>query len=241
MESWDPAFLDGLAHAGFDVVWFDYSGLGLSTGKRTYDPASLASDAEDLSDALGLEDLVLCGWSIGGIAAQISLAIHPERTSHMVLLGTTPPGPLAKLSEQLFFDLATRDNDDEDHFALFFEPASERSRELARQSLSRVALRTENRSPEVPYAWAAGTLPPGPRPVMFPNEAVLAFERRTTIPILHVGGDHDIIFPVENWYALNGQLPTLQLLSYPSAGHAPHHQHPEAVAAHIATFVRTTV
>jgi pimeloyl-ACP methyl ester carboxylesterase len=44
----------------------------------------------------------------------------------------------------------------------------------------------------------------------------------------------------ENWYALNQQLPTLQLLTFPQSGHAPHHQQPTAAAEHIATFVRTT-
>ena len=64
--------------------------------------------------------------------------------------------------------------------------------------------------------------------------------KTTTISTLHIGGDHDIIFPVENWYALNAQLPTVQLLTYPRAGRGPHHQHPEAAAGSIATFVRTT-
>jgi pimeloyl-ACP methyl ester carboxylesterase len=75
---------------------------------------------------------------------------------------------------------------------------------------------------------------------LFPADAVLAALERTSIPILHVGGDHDIVFPVENWYALNRRLPTVQLLTYPHAGHGPQHQHPEATAEHIATFVRTT-
>jgi pimeloyl-ACP methyl ester carboxylesterase len=54
------------------------------------------------------------------------------------------------------------------------------------------------------------------------------------------GGDHDIVFPVENWYALNQQLPTVPLLTFPQAGHGPRHEHPEACAELIATFVRTT-
>ena len=74
---------------------------------------------------------------------------------------------------------------------------------------------------------------------MFPSEEILALLKSTTTPILHIAGDHDIIFPVENWYALNQQLPTLQLLTFPRAGHGPQHQHPEASAEHIATFVRT--
>ena len=40
---------------------------------------------------------------------------------------------------------------------------------------------------------------------------------------------------------LIGQLATLQLLTFPRAGHGPHHyQYPEACAEHIATFARTT-
>ena len=75
---------------------------------------------------------------------------------------------------------------------------------------------------------------------MFPADPVLAALRTTGIPILHVGGDHDISFPVENWYALNQQLPTLQLLTLPQAGHAPHHQYPVASAEHVAIFVHET-
>jgi pimeloyl-ACP methyl ester carboxylesterase len=241
MDSWDPAFLDGLAGSGFEVTWFDYSGLGLSTGDRTYDPSALATDALDLMNALGLDNAVLAGWSVGGIAAQIALATASDRFTHLVLIATTPPGRLVKLAEPLFFELAARHNDADDEVALFFEPSSPQSRRLAKESRDRINQRTADRSPEVPFEWAASTLGPGPQDVMFPAEAVLDFERVTSVPILHVGGDHDIIFPVENWYALNDLLPTTQLLTYPSAGHGPQQQHPEAVAQYVATFVRTTV
>lgn len=40
--------------------------------------------------------------------------------------------------------------------------------------------------------------------------------------------------------ALNQQLPTVQLLTFPRAGHGPHHEHPQACAEHIASFVRHT-
>jgi len=65
---------------------------------------------------------------------------------------------------------------------------------------------------------------------------VLQALRHTQVPILHLGADHDISFPVENWYALNGQLPTLQLVTLPQTGHAPQHQYPELSAAYIAAF-----
>ena len=237
MDAWDPAFLDGLASCGFEVIVFDYSGLGLSTGTPTYNPASLARDALDLIGGLDLSRVVIGGWSVGGIAAQLVLAQAPERVSHLVLIASTPPGELVREGEPLFYELARRSNTDpEDAVQLFFEPRSTVSRSAAAASLARLALRTDDRSPDVPYEWAGRQLGDGPRNPMFPADAVLKLLKSTELPVLHIGADHDIAFPVENWYALNGQLPSLQLITFPNAGHAPHHQFPRQAAAHIATF-----
>ena len=67
---------------------------------------------------------------------------------------------------------------------------------------------------------------------------MLALVKSTATPILQTDGDHNVIFPVKNWYALKHQLPTHKLLTFPRDGHGPHHQHPEASAERIATFVR---
>lgn len=241
LDCWDPAFLDALVAAGFRVITFDYSGLGLSTGTASYDPFVMVNDPRDLIEALGLREVVIGGWSLGGLVAQVLVALHPTHLSHAVLLGTTPPGPNVKPAEALFFATAGREvNDFEDEVILFFEPRSPESRAAARRSADRMAARTTDRSPPVPAEFARANLSGDPSAPIFPALPVLAALRATTLPILHIAGDHDIVFPVENWYALNQTLPTVQLLTYPSAGHGPHHQHPEASAQHIATFVRTT-
>ncbi|UQA59948.1 alpha/beta fold hydrolase [Polyangium aurulentum] len=241
MDVWDPAFLDALAARGFRVITFDYSGLGLSTGEKDYSPVALAKDAKDLIEALDLKGVVISGWSLGGLAAQVLVARFPERLSHAVLIGTSPPGPNVKPAEQLFYDTARiPDYGFEHEVILFFEPRSQASREAARRSVDRIAQRTEGRSVSVPVDWAVAYLGDKPKSPLFPADPVLQALKATTLPILHVGGDHDIIFPVENWYALNQELPTVQLLTYPRAGHGPHHEHPEATAEHIATFVRST-
>jgi pimeloyl-ACP methyl ester carboxylesterase len=241
MDLWDPLFLDSLAAAGFRVITFDYSGLGLSTGDKTYDPVSLARDARDLIEALDLKDVVIGGWSLGGLAAQTFVAMYPDRISHAVLIGTGPPGPLVKTAEQLFYDTARiPENTIEEQITLFFEPRSHASRAAGKRSIDRIAKRETDCSMPVPIEFAATALGVRPRNPMFPADAVLTALKTTAIPLLHVGGDHDISFPVENWYALNQQLPTLQLLTLPQAGHAPHHQYPIATARHIATFVRTS-
>ncbi|MDI1434787.1 alpha/beta fold hydrolase [Polyangium sorediatum] len=241
MDVWDPAFLDALAARGFQVITFDYSGLGLSTGEKDYSPVALAKDANDLIEALDLKGVVISGWSLGGLAAQVVVAMFPQRLSHAVLIGTSPPGPNVKPAEQLFYDTASiPDYGFEHEVILFFEPRSQASREAARRSVDRIAQRTEGRSVPVPVDWAVAYLGDKPKSPLFPADPILQALKVTTLPILHVAGDHDIIFPVENWYALNQELPTVQLLTYPRAGHGPHHEYPEATAEHIATFVRST-
>ncbi|MFJ3486040.1 alpha/beta fold hydrolase [Pseudomonas sp. NPDC090202] len=237
MDSWDPVFLDSLVEQGFQVTVFDYSGLGRSTGERTYNPASLAKDTLELISALKLGKVVLAGWSIGGVAAQIVLAQAPQLVSHLVLIATTPPGTLVKAGEQLFYDLARRDNDFDDFVSLFFEPASPSSRAAAERSWSRLATQRDDASPEVPAEWAGAQLGEGPKNPVFPVDAVLHVLKNTETPVLHLGADHDIVFPVENWYALSDQFPTLHIVTFPSAGHGPQLQYPRTAAKHIAAFV----
>lgn len=241
LDDWDPAFLDALAAHGVRVITFDYSGLGLSTGTPTYDPIEMARDPRDLIEALELSDVVIGGWSLGGLVAQSTLALHPARLSHAVLIGTVPPGPNVKPAEQLFYDTAGLETYGiEEETILFFEPKSEASREAARRSVARIAQRTADRSKPVPIDFARANLGTGPKGALFPAEPILDALKATRIPILHVGGDHDIICPVENWYALNQVLPTVQLVTFPRSGHAPQHQHPRQSADAIASFIRNT-
>ncbi|MFK0384015.1 alpha/beta fold hydrolase [Agrobacterium sp. NPDC090273] len=238
MDLWDPAFLDALAANGLRVITFDYSGLGLSTGTPTYNPIEMTADPRDIVAGLELEGVVLAGWSLGGMVAQATLALHPNGISHLALLGTTPPGDLVKLAEQLFYDLAGKDvYTIEDITALFFEPRSAASREAAARSQARIEARKQDLCPPVPVGFARPLLAHGPRSPAFPAPPVLQMLKQTHIPIIHIGGDHDIIFPIENWYALNEMLPTVTLLTFPQSGHGPHHQHPQASADIIASFV----
>lgn len=169
MDVWDPAFLDALATNGLRAITFDYSGLGLSTGEKSYDPVSLARDAKDLIEALDLNDAVISGWSLGGLAAQVVVAMFPERISHAVLIGTSPPGPNVKPAEQLFYDTAAIPvNSFEDEIILFFEPRSRASREAARRSIDRIAQRRTELSVPVSATWAATILGDKPKGPIFP-------------------------------------------------------------------------
>lgn len=241
MDKWDPAFLDALANSGFRVITFDYSGLGLSTGRATYNPIEMAADFRDLISGLNLKDVVIAGWSLGGLVAQSALTLYPANITHVVLIGSGPPGKLVKTAEPLFYEIAAKEiNDANDNAILFFEPASAASRAASSLSLQRMTMRTHGLSVEVPIDFARAALGTEPKNPIFPADAVMDALKRTTVPILHVGGDHDISFPIENWYALSQHLKTLQLVTFPQSGHGPQHQHPQMAADAIASFVRNT-
>ncbi|GJE61557.1 alpha/beta fold hydrolase [Methylobacterium trifolii] len=238
---WDPAFIDALAAQGFQVVTFDHSGFGLSTGTKSYDPASLVKDTKDLVDALGLKDVVIGGWSFGAIVAQIYVAMLGPTVSHAVLIAGTPPGPLVKPGQQRFYDLAAQDEATlEQYTDMFFNPDDPGSRAASKRSFDRIFSSANKRSPDIPADWAIAQAPRTPPNPVFPSEDVLKALQHTDVPILHLNGDRDISFPVENWYALNGKFPTLQVVTYPRAGHAAHFQYPERAASDIAAFVKNT-
>ncbi|WP_156255031.1 alpha/beta fold hydrolase [Sandarakinorhabdus oryzae] len=243
MDQWDPLFLDLLARH-FTVTVFDYSGLGLSTGRPDYAPTAMARDVHDLLDGLGLDKVVIGGWSIGGIAAMTFTALYPEKVSHLLAIGTMPPGLMTRPTEAIFLATAMKPvNSVEDEYILFFEPNSPRSRALADASLARIAARRDVRDLPTPAevfitSVAAASDPSTPFPD--PDGVYADFFRTTDIPVLALSGDHDPMFPVENWYALNDQWPTLFVATWPDAGHGPHHQYPALSADLIASFVRST-
>lgn len=243
MDNWDPLFLDRLAE-NFTVTVFDYSGLGYSTGTPSYAKADMARDVNDLVETLQLGKVIIGGWSLGGFAAQVFAATYPEKVSHVLAIATMPPGLMVKPSEPLFFEIATKETyTADDEYILFFEPASAKSRALGDASIARIAARSDVMDFPTPAEtmnaamWASND-PSTPFPD--PGGAYSAFYRTTDIPVLALCGDHDLVFPVENWYALNDQWPTLFVVTYPECGHGPQHQYPQMAAEMIASFVQNT-
>lgn len=239
LDTWDHAFIDALADR-HEVIWFSYSGMGRSGGHPADDIIEYARDARAVALGLGLRKIIVGGWSFGGLVAQTVAVAFPELISYIVLIGTAPPGDNKHPSENLFFERALKPvNDLGDEEVLFFEPKSESSRSAARLSHERIGARQEDRDGSMtPAQWqfllkASGTFKAdqnGSREKL----------KRTTTPLLVISGDHDLVFPVENWHVLNREWPTLHLVTLPRSGHGPHHQFPELVASYIATFVRTT-
>jgi pimeloyl-ACP methyl ester carboxylesterase len=239
LDTWDPAFIDGLARY-FRVITFDFTGLGSSSGEAPSHLLNMASDVRDLARALGIETTLLGGWSMGGLVAQAVLAEYPGLVSHLVLIGTAPPGKNAHAPEPIFFERAHKPvNDLDDETVLFFEPRSESSRRAAESSHARIALRTRDLSPPVPPSAWDGLHRAGAE-FTADERGVRQLLEKTEVPVLVISGDHDIVFPVENWYDLTRRLPTAQLVVFPFAGHGPQHQYIDASVGYIERFVAST-
>lgn len=237
LDTWDPAFIDGLARH-FRVITFDFRGVGRSTGEPPATILAMADDARDLIAALKLGRVVLGGWSIGGLAAQTVATVYPEFISHLILIGTGPAGKNELGIDPIFFEHAHKPvNDLADEYVLFFEPKSEPSLLAAKLSHDRIAKRTKDLDIPVPApVWPK--LHQAAAEFFTDIHGSRDMLKRTRLPILIVHGDHDIVFPAQNWHALNREMPTARLVVFPHAGHGPQHQFVEESVAYIAAFVK---
>jgi pimeloyl-ACP methyl ester carboxylesterase len=239
LDTWDSAFLDALA-SRFNVITINYSGVGLSTGACATDVFEMAQDVKDVAEALRLTKIIMAGWSLGGMVAQAVMTLYPELVSHAILIGTSPPIKSNGVSEKLFWERALKPVTDlEDGIVLFFEPQSESSKNAAKLSFGRIAKRTEDLDNPVSQE-CYGNQQKAIDRFREDKNGTLAKLQSSNIPILVLMGDHDIGFPVEDWYRLVGRLPSTQLIVMPQAGHGPQHQYPDLSAKYIASFIENS-
>lgn len=239
LDTWDPLFIAAMAKK-FNVITFDYSGIGSSTGTLAPDIALVAKDVKDLADALKLGTIIVLGWSYGGLVAQAATLLYPNLVTHSILLGTNPPGKNKVPLEPAFLDVALKPlNDFEDEIILFFEPKSETSRAAAKVSHDRIHKKIDiGKIPstiDVFQLYFSGG-------DSFREDILNLREqlKKTKTPILVISGDHDISFAVENWYPFINQMINSQLIVYSETGHAPQHQYPELTSKYIINFVKYT-
>jgi len=237
LDSWDPAFLDELAKS-YRVIIFDYSGIGSSEGSLPVKMAEVAEDITFLASQLNLGKFILGGWSYGGLVAQTFASHYPEKVSHLILLGANPPGRNEHPLEQVFLDATMHEvNDLADETILFFEPASELSREAARRYFERINARTVDNDILVPQEkW--GNYFAGAQDFAADEYGSRTKLATINVPILVISGDHDPACPIENWYALSRKMPNLQIIMLGQTGHGPQNQYPELVVRYITGFVQ---
>lgn len=216
LDDWDPSVLDGVAHS-HRVIAFDNRGVGRSEGRTPDEVRAMAHDAEAFIDALGLKQVDLLGYSLGGFIAQVIAQQRPALVRKIILAGTGPAGGagIARIGEvlQAAMQRSAAEKKHPKNF-LFFTP-SEFSQKSAAAFLSRLGERTGDKdtavSNETIQAQAVAITKWG----MSPANDLTAI----TQPVLVANGDEDNMVPTVNSFELFERLPNARLSIFPDAGH----------------------
>ncbi len=157
MDHWDPAVIDGLAK-GREVILFNNAGVSSSSGEVPTTFEEMGANAIAFIKALGLKQVDVLGFSIGGFVAQEIALQAPDLVRRLVLVGTGPRGgqnmaTLTPEAQQIFG--ATYKVPEEIWLKVHFTD-SEASQAAGREFLKRFLRRTENRDPEVNEKVAPG-------------------------------------------------------------------------------------
>ncbi len=235
LDHWDPLLTDGLA-AGREVILFNGRGIASSTGTPRNRIEDLADDIALVIQALGLPQVDLLGFSIGGFQVQEVALRHPQLVRKLLLLGTGLRGGDPKMDEGVPKVAGNPVPTAEDFLFLFFG-RSEAAKKAGLAFWERRHQRTDQDPPsslEVAKAQAeahAAYLQP------LSGENPYAFLNAIKQPTLVLNGVNDIMIPTINSWHLSQNIPNAQLLIYPDAGHGAQFQYPERFLKHAIQFL----
>ena len=109
LDNWDPLVTDGLAQ-GRPVILFNNAGVASSSGETPDTIDAMGDHVAVFVKALGLSQVDVLGFSIGGYVAQSLVLRHPQLVRRLVLAGTAPrngePSTNPRVREVALRDLA---------------------------------------------------------------------------------------------------------------------------------------
>lgn len=237
MDNHDPAITNRLAD-GREVILFDNTGVGQSTGTAPDTIEGMAADVASFIDALGLDTVDILGHSMGGHVTQRLLLDRPDLIRRAGLVGTGPrggEGMAARPPEVAALWTERYDPQDEMWLPILFHP-SPTSQAAGRRWLERIRARNRDRDAPVSVETATSHRAAASKWGAAAPDSY-DYLRQIQQPILVVNGLNDIIVPTVNSYLLQQHLPNAQLIVYPDSAHGSHFQFPELFATHLTMFL----
>lgn len=225
MDNWDPAVMDGFAKER-EVIIFDNAGVSSSTGQTPNTIADMAKDAATFINALGLKQVDLLGFSIGGMVAQQLTFDHPDLIRRLILIGTGPRGGerMDDYAPDVWAYFKKQyPHPDELLLDTFFTQTT-KSQAAGWDYLKRIRARADKEpalTDKVVPAQLAAIFSWGKR-----YAGSFDYLQQIKQPTLVVHGDQDIICPTVNAVILKEHLPNADLVILPDTNHAPHYQYP---------------
>jgi pimeloyl-ACP methyl ester carboxylesterase len=237
LDMWDPLLLSTIA-ADRQVILVDNAGIGLSGGSTPATVEQMAHDIQAFTDALGLTEVDVLGFSIGGYVAQELALIRPALVRRMILAGTAPRGAGGDQENSgTVRRSATKDVIGPKDILFLFFAQSPTSRAKGIDFIRRLGQhRPEPDRSVEQLAWQAqldaATSWDKPDPG--------AFTRLVGIrqPTLVANGESDIMVGKEKSYLLAERIPNATLRIFPDAGHGFLFQEPEEFGTCVLDFLR---
>ena len=237
LDHWDPAVTDGLAQ-GREVILFDNAGVAASSGETPSTFGEMAANAVRFIKALGLTQVDVLGFSIGGMIAQEIAVQAPQLVRRLILVGTGPRGADMVASQSAVIFSATYENPEDVWLKVHFAPSAQ-SQAAGRAFLTRKWLR-QDRDTNVSAETAAAQREAVGKNVA-PHDGVMDYLKTIRQPTLIVQGSHDVIIPTSNSYVMQQLMPNAQLIVYPDSNHGSFYQYPELFVAQARLFLDASI
>ena len=230
---WDPSFIDRLAYCN-ELILLNNRGIGGSTDDgQLFDIETLADDAAQVIEILGIEHASVMGWSMGGFIAQAFAVKYPDRVHKLVLLSTDPGGTEADLaSPRVWSELldASGTPDEQARRLFFLLFPTDVAEPFHRQFGGIVAAARAQLSAELLHRQAAAM-------DAWHRNGLTSQLRNLRMPVLIATGTEDIVIPASNALKLANSIPNAWLAQFPHGGHAFIAQYPRALADLINSFL----
>jgi pimeloyl-ACP methyl ester carboxylesterase len=216
LDNWDPRVVDGIA-ARHRVIAFDNRGVGASSGSTPNTIEAMATDAVAFVRALGLEQVDLFGFSMGGMIAQVIAADEPQLVRKLILAGTGPAGGegITNVTRIAHLDTLRGLLSLQDPKQFLFFTRTPDGRRAGKAFLARLRERTEHRDKAISLRSYGAQLKAIHRWGK-QQPADLSVIRQ---PVLVANGESDRMVPTTNSIDLARRLPHADLVVYPDAGH----------------------
>jgi pimeloyl-ACP methyl ester carboxylesterase len=216
LDNWDPRVVDGIA-AQRHVIVFDNRGVGASTGAPAKSIEQMADDAITFIKAMGLKQVDLFGFSMGGMVAQDIVLKEPQLVRRMILAGTGPAGGegISAVAGVANVDLLRGLLTGQDPKQYLFFTRTPNGIQAGQAFLARLNERSRHRDEAIAVGAYVAQLQ-ALRAWGQKKPADLSVIRQ---PVLVVNGDDDRMVPTLNSHDLARRLPNSTLVIYPDAGH----------------------
>jgi pimeloyl-ACP methyl ester carboxylesterase len=216
LDNWDPRVVDGIA-AKHQVITFDNRGVGASSGSTPTTIQEMARDAVTVIRALGLDQVDLFGFSMGGMIAQVIAQQQPQLVRRIILAGTGPAGGegIDKVTRITYLDTARGLLTRQDPKQFLFFTRTPNGRRAGKEFLARLQERTSDRDKAISLGAFRAQL----KAIHRWGQQQPADLASIHQPVLAINGDSDKMVPSKNTVDLDQRLPNSQLVLYPDAGH----------------------